>query len=1170
MKPLRRIAVILWALFLAIGWLWTAWPARGAPSCTSLFFSEYIEGSGYNKGVEIFNGTGEEVDLAGYEIHIYRNGSNHADRQIPLAGVLPHGDVFVVAHSSASFAADLKTNALDFNGDDGVALVKDGVILDFIGDTLGDPGAEWGSGDTSTKDNTLRRRPEVTAGDANPNDPFDPAIEWVGYPKDVFDGLGWHVADCVGPDASPSPTPTATPTPLPQGVFINEYMPAPPSGQQEYIELYNVNDFPVDLSGWQLDDAEGGTRPYTLPAGTIIPPRGFLLFQRNFGLNNQGDLVRLLTPDGQVLDSHAYPRARKGGAWSRMGDAAPAWTEKYPPSPGQPNRPAVLEFRGHLYQGAPPDRDQPLADHNIGLYGFDHPDESDARWLANGYVRRDGSYTIHFDTTQGLYLYYMLRPAPRPGFTWSGTSSPNGEVIPPSRIRFTVPASGVYSDNDFWMAPLPPTPTPLPSPFVAINEIMPAPKTIDFDGDGEATFMDEYIELYNPTDTAIDLGGWWLDDEADGGSTPWQIPPGTIIPARGFLLFFRKDTGIALNNDTDSVRLLTPDQRTEADRFDYAWTRGDVPWSRAEDGVGAWTDTYPPSPGGPNLPPAETPTPTPTPTPTSTPTPTITPTPTPSPTSVPPQFITLNECLPAPKTVDFNHDGQVNSLDEYIELYNPNPFPVALAGWALDDRAEGGSRPWPLPDDTIIPAHGFLLFFRAETGIALNNDADSVRLLAPDGREVDAFTYTQTASDTPWSRMEDGVGTWTMDYPPSPGGPNLAPTPTPTPLPPPPPNQIALNEVLPAPKAKDWDGDGVAGYLDEWVELYYWGDAAANIGGWRLWRGPLGPDGLPTGFFYQFPPNTIIQPHSYPLIFRAESGLALPASRGSLHLVRPEGAGWQVVDSFVWERFPGYDRSFSRYPDGVGPWFRIFVTPGRPNRPFPTPTPGLPPASSPGPEASPSQIYPIQAAYQFPPETRITVEGVVTVPPDTFHPRVIIIQDTSAGLMVYLRRGQYPPLEEGQRVRVSGYLKDFRGQREIVLSSPKWLVRLGEGPAIKPLFLRTGLVTEAHMAQLLRVAGKVTQVTAEAVWLDDGSGPVRVEPPRRASWRLPFVEPGMTLSAIGVLSRVDDRLFIQLRRAEDISPPPGMLPVTGGAVKRPLPARGFVRYPGFRISCRLP
>ena len=36
----------------------------GGPSITELFFSEYVEGSGFNKAIELYNGTGGAVDLA--------------------------------------------------------------------------------------------------------------------------------------------------------------------------------------------------------------------------------------------------------------------------------------------------------------------------------------------------------------------------------------------------------------------------------------------------------------------------------------------------------------------------------------------------------------------------------------------------------------------------------------------------------------------------------------------------------------------------------------------------------------------------------------------------------------------------------------------------------------------------------------------------------------------------------------------------------------------------------------------------------------------------------------------------------------------------------------------------------------------------------------------------
>ena len=71
----------------------------------------------------------------------------------------------------------------------------------MIGQIGFDPGTEWGTGLTSTADNTLRRKASVEAGDANGSDAFDPSVEWDGFAVDTFDGLGTHAATPPGDDA---------------------------------------------------------------------------------------------------------------------------------------------------------------------------------------------------------------------------------------------------------------------------------------------------------------------------------------------------------------------------------------------------------------------------------------------------------------------------------------------------------------------------------------------------------------------------------------------------------------------------------------------------------------------------------------------------------------------------------------------------------------------------------------------------------------------------------------------------------------------------------------------------------------------------------------------------------------------------------------------------------
>ncbi len=170
-------------------------PAQAAP--TELFFSEYVEGSSSNKALEVFNGTGAPVTLTGvYDVQIFANGSVTATATIPLTGTVADGDVFVLAQVNAVAAvlaqADQTTPNFLYNGDDAVALRRAGTIVDVIGQIGFDPGAEWGSGDASTADATLRRKPGVHAGDPDGADTFDPAVEWDGHALDTFDGLGAH------------------------------------------------------------------------------------------------------------------------------------------------------------------------------------------------------------------------------------------------------------------------------------------------------------------------------------------------------------------------------------------------------------------------------------------------------------------------------------------------------------------------------------------------------------------------------------------------------------------------------------------------------------------------------------------------------------------------------------------------------------------------------------------------------------------------------------------------------------------------------------------------------------------------------------------------------------------------------------------------------------------
>jgi hypothetical protein len=118
-----------------------------------------------------------------------------------------------------------------------------------------------------------------------------------------------------------SPTP-ATAITYPTGVYINEILPNPQGDDSldEWIELFNSNNFDVDLSGWQIKDLAGNTSTYTITQDTKILANGYLVFKRpdtKIMLNNDGDGLNLYTPDGKIVDTVSFISAPLGQSYNK-------------------------------------------------------------------------------------------------------------------------------------------------------------------------------------------------------------------------------------------------------------------------------------------------------------------------------------------------------------------------------------------------------------------------------------------------------------------------------------------------------------------------------------------------------------------------------------------------------------------------------------------------------------------------------------------------------------------------------------------------------------------------------------------------------------------------------------------------------------------------------------
>jgi predicted extracellular nuclease len=196
-------------LFVALAMLTTtlvAAPATPSAAATpDLMISEYIEGSSFNKSIEIYNGTGSTVDLSSYALELYSNGSATVSQSVALTGFLDHDDVFVVSHGSSDAAilavTDLVSSTVaNFNGDDAVVLQGASGVVDSFGQVGFDPGSEWPGGGLN---DTLVRNASVCQGDSDPSDAFDASVEWDVHSENDFSFLGAHTANCDGDGNAP-------------------------------------------------------------------------------------------------------------------------------------------------------------------------------------------------------------------------------------------------------------------------------------------------------------------------------------------------------------------------------------------------------------------------------------------------------------------------------------------------------------------------------------------------------------------------------------------------------------------------------------------------------------------------------------------------------------------------------------------------------------------------------------------------------------------------------------------------------------------------------------------------------------------------------------------------------------------------------------------------------
>lgn len=274
---------------------------------------------------------------------------------------------------------------------------------------------------------------------------------------------------------------------------------------------------------------------------------------------------------------------------------------------------------------------------------------------------------------------------------------------------------------------------------IAINEIMTSNKTVFPDEDGD---FDDYVELLNRADHAVDLKGCWISDNPEKPKK-WQFPD-VSLPAGGCLAIHcsgknRRDdvnhlhTNFKLSGDETLCLFQQDGALISKVSLPELETGQALSW---DDG---WTDQLPPTPYLPNT--FE------------------------SVMDLDARSLSrLRGGVFISEVMCASQDGEA----DWVELFNSGSADFDLSGYGLSNRLSR-VRKWQFPQQTVIPAGGrIVVSLTGPTGDASGNalsapfalsmeGGHTLSLCTPTGTVVDALALPQQYSGYTYGRDASGV-----------------------------------------------------------------------------------------------------------------------------------------------------------------------------------------------------------------------------------------------------------------------------------------------------------------------------------------------------------------------------------------------------------------------------
>lgn len=453
------------------------------------------------------------------------------------------------------------------------------------------------------------------------------------------------------------------------------------------------------------------------------------------------------------------------------------------------------------------------------------------------------------------------------------------------------------------------------------------------------------------------------------------------------------------------------------------------------------------------------------------------------------EHLVINEIYPNPKTGE----------SEWIELFNPTASDISLDNYSIED----GTHVPKVLSGYNMPASQYLILEKGtDFSFGLNNDGDLLELKensvlvdsvcygnfddgdklnnapVPDkgksiSRVPNGFDSDNDLSDFKVTILTKGLPYEKQTYS----------------------SDIIISEIVPTP---------ANGAENEYIELYNQGNISVELIDWQI------DDGEGGSAAFTIPDSTTIQSGQYLAFYNSETHISLNDDGDSARLLDPNGD----IESTTSYTKGEEGESYGLFSDGWS--WSTTLTPGAANILTVT-----------AEDDSSENVSTILAAREKENGTVVTVLGTVTVLPDALSSQYFYVQDATSGIQIYCYDKDFPVLNLGDVIRISGEMSEIAGERRIKIKTKADIVIQNHTSPPPPKEVEIAQVNENLEGQLVSVEGRVSKTSGDNFTLESESGgSIKVLIRPKTGINKPRMKKGDLVEVRGVVSQYKDEYRI--------------------------------------------